>query len=393
MKKLKIGYVIKYFYPIKGGAENYILNLALNVKNDGHEVHVFTSDRKGKEVIEKKEEVYKGIKIHRFRPRLDLTLYLSFNPSLARTFLKEDLDIVHVSGFGFIWYDLILIIKKLKSRRTKFINTPHGPFMALSSYNFLFKILKVIYTKIQKIFLNWLYDIVLADNTFQWRWIIKDGIDKQKIRLVPPGIRAERIEQKITEEEVSNFIQKYGLKKAFVISNLGRISEYKGIQDVISILPKLVRIRPDIIFLIMGRDEGYVRTLKSQAERKRVLGYVRFITDISEEEKFVALEVSNIFVFPSEWEAFGIAMLEAMTRGNALVSTRTEGGKFLVTEGVNGYLYNFGDTEKLFDLLKSLIENKEKLSHMKEENRKKAREFCWERIYEKQYLPILKSLS
>lgn len=393
MKKLKIGYVIKYFHPIKGGAENYILNLALKTASDGHEVHVFTGDRKGAEKLTRGEVEYNGIKIHRYPLLFDLSNYLFFSPSLLMAIMKTDLDMIHVSGFGFIWHDFVLILKKLKSKKTKFICTPHGPFMTLSSYNFLLRILKALYTQIQKVFLNWLYDNVLGDNTFQWRWIIKYGIDKRKIRLVPPGIRLKIVEKKIAEKEKVEFRQKYDLKEAFVISYLGRISEYKGIQDVIRILPKLTRIRPDIVFLIMGRDEGYVRTLKAQAERKRVLEYVRFITDISEEEKFTALEVSQIYIFPSEWEAFGIAMLEAMTRGNALISTKTEGGNFLVSEGVNGYLYDFGDTKKLFDSLKNIAQNKGQIRKMQEENRKRAVEFSWERIYKKQYLPILKSLS
>jgi glycosyltransferase involved in cell wall biosynthesis len=53
------------------------------------------------------------------------------------------------------------------------------------------------------------------------------------------------------------------------------------------------------------------------------------------------LDISEIFVFPSEWEAFGIVLLEAMAYKNSIISTKTEGGSYLIKPGENGYLYDF----------------------------------------------------
>ena len=46
MKKLKIGYLLPYFHPFKDGTENNCLYLATEMVKLGHEVHVFTSDRR-----------------------------------------------------------------------------------------------------------------------------------------------------------------------------------------------------------------------------------------------------------------------------------------------------------------------------------------------------------
>jgi len=391
MKKLKIGYLIKYFYPIQGGAENYMLNLALLTVKDGHEVHVFTSDRKGKDKGLKFEENYKGIQIHRCRLLFDFTHYFFLSPSLMSKLLKQELDILHVSGFGFVWHDFILIIKRIKSRKTEFINTPHGPFMALSSYILPLRLIKFIYTNIQKLFLNWLYDIILEDNTFQWRWIVKYRIDKEKIKLVTPGLDSEVISKQIDDHDLREFTQKYFLKDKFIISCLGRISKYKGIQDVIEIMPDLVKFKSNIAYLVMGRDDGYARTLKMLAEKGGVKNNIRFIIDISEKEKILALESSQIFIFPSEWEAFGIVILEAMCRGNAIISTKTEGGKYLVTEGMNGFLYNSGDNKELYSYIVKLIKDKMLLGRMQKENKLRVRRFSWEGIYKEKYTPIIYS--
>jgi glycosyltransferase involved in cell wall biosynthesis len=389
---MKIGYVVKYFHPIVGGAENYMLHLALEAAADGHDVHIFTGNRKGKQRIEKLEEEFKGLKIHRSKFWFDFTHYLYFNPTLLSKLIKTDLDIIHVSGFGHIWQDFVLIIKKLFSKETKFINTPHGPFMALGKYSIFAKFLRSIYTAIQKIFLNWLYEAILQDNTFQWQWIVQYGIDKSKIKLVSVGIEEEVINRKISSDEISRFRKKYNLEDKFVISSLGRISEYKGIQHVVEILPELVKMRPDITFLIMGRDEGYARRLKAEGERQKVLDNMRFILDISEEEKYVALELSDIFVFSSEWEAFGIVMLEAMARGNAIISTKTEGGQYLVIQDINGFLYDYGDTSQLLDSFRKLLDDSELVVKMQKSNLKKVRSFLWEETYKNQYQKVLDSI-
>jgi len=389
---MKISYLIKYFYPIKGGAENYLMNLALRAAEDGHEVHVFTGDRKGKEKLSPLECEYKGMKIHRCKFWINFSNYLFFNPSLFFKLMKQDSDVVHVSGFGFIWHDFVLILKKLTSKRTKFINSPHGPFMPLGSYGLLKKVLKSIYTPIQNLFLNWLYDTVTESNTYQWQWIARYGIDRQKIKLVTPGIDEEMIDKHIPEEDILRFRQKYDLSDKFVISYLGRISEYKGVQHIINILPDIVLKHPDLVLLIMGRDEGYVRSLKSMAEKLKVRRNIRFIIDITEEEKYIGLSVSQIIIFPSEWEAFGIVLLEAMTCGNAIVSTKTEGGNYLVTDSVNGYKYDFGDKDKLEKILEELLENKDMTKRMQNENKKRVRIFSWDEIYRNSYKMILDSI-
>ncbi|MDD3647505.1 MAG: glycosyltransferase family 4 protein [Candidatus Dojkabacteria bacterium] len=392
-QQLKIGYLIKYFHPIKGGAENNILNIARRSAEQGFEVHVFTSDRKGNERCERSEEEYEGIKIHRSKTWFDFTHYLGFYPSLIKNLLKYDLDVIHVSGFGFMWHDCVLILKKMFSRKTKFICTPHGPFMALQNYNIILKTLKFTYTAVQKLFLNWLYDAVIQVNTFQWQWILRYGIKKKKVFFVPNGVSSQVLNTKVTDKQKTDFKRKYDLQNKFVISSLGRIDEYKGIQFLVEILPDLIEIRKDLVLLIMGRDEGYVRNLKAQISKLKVKDYVRFIVNVSEDEKFVGLELAEIFYFGSQWEAFGLVLLEAMAHRSAFISTKTEGGNFLTTEGVNGFLFDFGDTDKLCELMEILIEDEKKRIAMQSENLDRVKKYTWGNIYIKYYLPVLDFLS
>ena len=104
-----------------------------------------------------------------------------------------------------------------------------------------------------------------------------------------------------------------------------------------------------------------------------------YFTEVSDEEKLQGLNASEIFIFPSEWEAFGIVLLEAMSQKNAIISTTTEGGSFLITKD-NGFLYKYQDINDLKERLETLLSNKKLREQMQETNYKKAKEFTWEKI-------------
>ena len=138
---MKIGFITTYFYPFTGGAEANCYYLAKELSKD-HEVHIFTSDRKDNRIIKNKEEKLDNLNIHRSRTLFRYRYYFAFYPSLLINLLKYNLDIIHVHSLGFLWHDKGIFIKKLFSPKTKFIITPHGPFMALKNYPLWQKILK-----------------------------------------------------------------------------------------------------------------------------------------------------------------------------------------------------------------------------------------------------------
>ena len=68
-----------------------------------------------------------------------------------------------------------------------------------------------------------------------------------------------------------------------------------------------------------------------------------------------------------------------MARGNAIISTETEGGKFLVKKE-NGFTYEFGNIQELKRKLSILINNNKLRKQMQSANQKKAQQFLWPKI-------------
>lgn len=372
---MKIGFLIRNFYPQTGGAENNCYYLARELA-EKHKVHVFCSgERDSEEVIDK-------IRIHRCKRIFSIKYYLTFYPSLTKKLKKYNLDILHVHGLGFIQNDLA-ISKLNKNKKIKIVCTPHGPFMALKDYNIFGKIFKKIYTKIVKKAIK-RYDNFIQVNPFQYRWMKKEyNIPERKVRFLPNGIPKE------TFRKVKK-LEKYNLKNKFIITYLGRIQRYKGLEQVIKSLPEIKKVEPGILFVAMGKDVGDKNRLKKLAKKLKVEENILFLGIVSEKKKLAFLDKSEIFIFPSEWEAFGIVMLEAMARKNAIISTRTEGGKYLIKEG-NGFLFDYNNVKKLTSHLRKLVKSKRLRKEIQKNNYKKSKNFLWSKIaldLEKIYMNI-----
>jgi len=388
MRKLKIGYLITYFYPYKDGMENNCYSSAVEMAKLGHEVHIFTSDRRDNIILKKKYEIHKGIHIHRSKTILRYRHYLDFSPNIVLNVLKANLDILHVHAFGFPLYDLTILIKKFLEPKLKILNTPHGPFMALTSYPFWQKALGNLYAGIEYP-INRIYDAVIQVNDRQSSWMIRDGVRKKRIKYVPNTI------PKSMFIKVSNkdFVKKYKLKNKIVIGNIGRVMEYKGQHHIIQALPGIIKKYPNVVFFSMGRDkDNWIEYCKKLAKELGVEKHVIFRGEYPDEEKPIALDAVDIFAHPSNWEAFGIVTLEAMARGCPIVSTDTEGSLFLVKKE-NGFIHKWNDVKQLQKYLLKLIEDKKLRKQMSKTNKEKALTF--ENSYvAKNYLePIYRELT
>ena len=265
---MKIGFLTTYFYPITGGAENNCFYLAKELSKK-HEVHVFTSDRKGNQQF-KKEETLHNMHIHRFTTLFRYRYYLALYPGIINAIKKQDLDILHVHSLGFFQHDLAILIKKL-NKKTKLIITPHGPFMALDNYGLHERILRKAAIILEYPF-NKLYNAVIQVNPYQKYWMIDLGFNQDKIHFIPNGIPKEAF-NKVPA------INRYRGK--FIITYLGRIQEYKGLDQIIQILPDF----PNIVFIAMGEDSGDKKRLQELVKKLKVESQVIFMGKVTEKEK------------------------------------------------------------------------------------------------------------
>jgi len=382
---MKIGVLITYFHPFRDGTENQALYWSSELARR-HEVHIFTSDRRDREIVKEKYEFYNGLHIHRYKTIFRYKYYLAWNLKLIFDLLKADLDVLHIHSIGFPQQDLAVLLLKLLKPKLKIVNFPHGPFLGNEKYSLPVKIFREAYKILEKP-VNGLYDAVIDCNGRQIAtWMPDYFPDLGKVRYCPDGIPADRF-KKI---DSADFAEKFGLKNKFVIAQLGRLIKYKGQEQVIKVLPDIVKKYPDAVFLLMGPDRGYKKELGQFAKILGVEKNVIFAGEVSEDDKLRAFDLSEIVCFTSMpgTEAFGIVLLEGMARSCAGISTKVEGGNTAVIHGESGFVYDYDDLESLKKYLLEMIGNRKMLKGMQLKAAERAKEFVNENIVWKYLEPI-----
>ena len=388
-KKLKIAYIIPRFLPFKGGAEQNTYALASRMAKEGHDVTVITTNVKFRNEELPKEETIDGIKIIR-NWALNNALYAGFYPELLPLLIRSDFDVIHTSGFGFIWREFCLTIKKVLSPKTKFVCTPHGPFMAVGANaenkSGLRAVIKDSYTFVLQMLLPWLYNYIVQVTPNQTKWLNEEyHIPENKIILVPNGVDRAMLEKELVE---------HSPEEKLVLSFTGRHEWYKGVQDVLRALGKLVASgENNFEFVIMGRSGNYTQKLKDIIEELQLDNYIRFIYSPTDEQRDELLySRSQIHILPSRWEATGIVLIEAMAKGNVIITTnQNEGADLLIKEGESGFKYNFGDVDALATILKVLLDDANLRQRIRQQNLQFAKNFTWEEIFPN-YLQKIKEL-
>ena len=135
---------------------------------------------------------------------------------------------------------------------------------------------------------------------------------------------------------------------------LGRITQQKGIYDLIEVLHRERQFYKDKVMLrIGGNDE--VEQLNALISQYELGSFVEFVGWVEMAKKKELLAQSNVYVLPSYYEGLPISILEAMSYGLAIVSTPVGGIPEVVEEGVNGLLVQPGDVPALDAAMRSFV--------------------------------------
>ncbi len=197
------------------------------------------------------------------------------------------------------------------------------------------------------------------------------GISK-KVQVIPTGIDASKF-------LVSSFWldEKTNNQKPITISYVGRLESVKGVDDFLHAVVPLKKDFPELKIQVVGwyKDQ---HPLVKEFEREVIFTGLRH--DIPE-----ILSASDIFVLPSYSEGLSNALMEAMASSCACIATEVGGNRYLIQNGVSGFLFTPGDQEALRAHVRRLIEDPAKRATVSAAARKRIEEvFDW-KIVSKQY--------
>jgi glycosyltransferase involved in cell wall biosynthesis len=377
MKKIHV--ITTYFYPLKGGIENSILETYSRLIKAGYEVIVHTTrdDYKKKNVYEARQDV-RGIKIKRYK-----STWYSFWPNIN----WDEAEVVSLHNFNIFPHVLIVLyafwLKINFNKSFNLILHPHGGFTPRwDDFSGNKKLLKQFYhNTVGKLLVNLLVDKVRAVSSWEKTNLDNMGI-KPEIVLVPNGIEDiafQDIDPLISQDSKNKVA---GLGKYII--QIGKVHKSKNHSAVIRVLDKL---KEDIKYVIVGEkdDEEYYNELKQLISDLNLEKRVLFVGRIENEKKYYLIKNALALVHLSAYETYGAAVREAMAAGQIVVVNKVTALGTLIGEKEGGFVLK---PEKEKDLVETLnfIAN-DKNSFTLELMRKKAKEIVkdnsWQAVSEK----------
>ena len=134
--------------------------------------------------------------------------------------------------------------------------------------------------------------------------VIPDGIDCARFAFDP--LERERVRQE------------YGLTDRFVIGHVGHFNPAKNHEKILAVFREVCRRRENASLLLVGEGE-LEADIRNRAAEMGILEKVVFAGAHKNVERYY--QAMDVFLFPSRYEGFGMAMVEAQASGLACLAS------------------------------------------------------------------------
>lgn len=222
--------------------------------------------------------------------------------------------------------------------------------------------------------------LVMAVSTLVKEELLKlYQIPESKILVIHPGVSVDRFSAFDPERSRRQIRQRYGFSsKDVVVLFVGMNFEIKRLDLVIRGIAELVKKDSKssrVKLLIAGK--GNTNKYLTLARDLGIANRVAFVGVTHEVEKYYM--ASDIFVMPSRFDTFGLAVLEAMMAELPVIITQRVGARDLVDSGVQGFVLT--DDPSPSDIAEKLavLMEKEKRLKMGKNAHEIALQYTWDR--------------
>lgn len=359
--KIRVLQVNKLYYPVTGGIERVVQQLAEGLCEDT-DTKVLVCRKKGRTIVEQ----IAGIEVTRASSMgmlSSLPLSVSFLWKFRR--MAKDRDIVHIH-MPFPLGDLACFLSGYKGR------------VILWWHSDIVRQKKLM--KLYRPLMEWLLRradciIVATQGHIDGSEYLKPYQDK--CRIIPFGV-----DPKI-ESEADRWYEEGGppersQEKTAVVKYLfvGRLVYYKGCRTMIEAFVQAAK-RNDRIRLDIVGTGPLEPELKRQTEELGLTDQIHFHAGVSDDELIGFFKECDVFVLPSlqRSEAFGLVQIEAMAFGKPVINTNLPSGvPYVSLHGETGLTVEPGNTAELAEAMEYLAEHPAERCQMGERARERMEE-------------------
>lgn len=197
----------------------------------------------------------------------------------------------------------------------------------------------------------------------------------ETIKIIPNGVDIERFRPGTDEEKLQLRTNKGLPAKGTYLIFMGGDWERKGVRYLIDAFNQLAKRHPYLHVLVVGNGDAEEFGSFVVDEFKHRVHFVGRQNDAE-----VWYRMSDVFVFPTNYEACSLAVLEAAASGLAMLVTNVGGADEVVTEGVSGFFIE-RSTSSIVKKLHLLLKNPCLIREVASESRKRVENMTWDHTY------------
>lgn len=331
---MRVLHVVRQFHPSIGGLEGVVHDLCVEQRRAGLEADVLTLNRIFVDLDNKlpQNEIVDGVPVRR------IGYVGSKRYPIAPTVLfhLKPYDVIHVHGLDF-FCDYLALTAPI--HRKPLVLTTHGGFF----HTGFARRLKHVYfrTITPRTLRN--YKRVFACSTSDadtFRTIAKD-----RVQHIDNGVDIEKFADKSSP----------AFKPSFVC--FGRIASHKGLERAIDIFEILQTQFPEAELQIIGNDaDGTLPRLHSKYAELLRQGSVKIKTGLSDAAIAQSLKECSFFMSASEYEGFGLALVEALSAGLVPIVNRIPSFEKIIAGAGVGHIIDFRDPQRAAREIAPIVE-------------------------------------
>jgi glycosyltransferase involved in cell wall biosynthesis len=224
-------------------------------------------------------------------------------------------------------------------------------------------------------------DKILVLNSLDRIQLIKErGLDGLKISVVNGGIEYRHIESLKVDQKIYDGVF------------LGRFHPQKGIFDLIKIWKLVSNKQPNAkLCIIGGGDVSSMEQVQALIQENNLSNNIKLVGPKLNDEKFLFLKSSSIFLCPSYYESFAIVIAEAMACGLPVVAYDLPIYKDIYNKNI--LTIPLGDIDQFADAIIKFLKNEKLGLSFGLEGKKFIQKYDWDEIAKKEYGLIIEAIS
>ncbi len=356
------------FFPAEGGTERWTLGLGRALRGRGHSVSVLTQEEPGRP----SEEEIEGLQVI----RLPLRRVGGFRVPRGywRRLRGLEYDVLHLSGNRIWCADFLFPVARIFPRAR--VVTPHDFYQwamdpsPLNRWYFARYLPRVLRG----------FQAYLALTRAEAERVVGFGYPRERVHVVGEGFEIDRFPP---QGERFDLRGRGLVNRPHVALYVGGLWPNKRVDRLVEALAPL---REELSLVVVGQDRpGGPHDRKSVESRARERGLeVAFTGAVPNEQLPGLYRAADVYVQGSQYEGFGISLLEAMASGVPFVAYDTGAAREL-TQGGGGVVAS--SPEEFAAAVRAWLSDPDRRAGAARAARATAEEYRWERVVDR-YLSV-----